>query len=67
MLFLQNQLQQKELHANIIIVITILEFKNWLDKKKENSDNVVKTPEVVKLHYIVITEYIGMGIQFDYK
>ena len=24
------------------IVITILQFKNWLDKKKQNSDSVAK-------------------------
>ena len=42
MLFFQNKWQRKELHAKNKIVITILEFKNWYDKKKQNSDNVVK-------------------------
>ena len=43
MLLFQNKRQQKEFHAKNKTVITILKFKNWLDKKKQTSDSVVKS------------------------
>ena len=68
MLFFKVSDDQKKLHAKI----TILEFKNWLDKKKQNSDSVLKNTRGFnwnqkgkKLHYTIITNLQESFVSFS--